>query len=69
MRGFEWKNLEHRQGWCLIGNAGKPQPLVSMNGVCYGESSHRSGAGNVASLVGPDVRVRLMERATSRKET
>ena len=46
---------------------GKPQPL--MNGICYEKSSSRSGAGNIAILVGQDVRVRRMERATARKET
>lgn len=69
MRGFNWENLEPRQRWCWIGNAGKPQPLVFMNGVCCGERSHRSGAGNVASLVGQDVREGHMERATPQKET
>ena len=68
MRGFKRENLEPRQGWYWIGNAGKPQPLVFMNGVCCGECFHRSGAGNIASLVGQDVPVGCMERATLREK-
>ena len=47
---------------------GKPQPLIIMNGICYEKFSSRSSVGNFAMLVGQDVRVRLMERATARKE-
>ena len=48
---------------------GKPQPLISMNCLCCEESSSRSGAGNIAILVGQDMRVRRLEGPTPQKET
>lgn len=69
MRGFKWDSLEPRKGYRWIENAGKPQPLTSMNGICCEKSASRPGAGKIANMVGQDVRVRRMERATPRKET